>query len=526
MLKDILDNRSDLQRHLYVRGYLISDTMPEKIDEYPFYGNWVFEKVYNYYFGHHKEMNLHLFKSEDCTYFLFGHAYNPFSMEYREADLLKGLSDREFMSKEFWEYEADFTGVYVMGRVSESGICHWGDCTGLLLSYYGVINNHYYCCSHSKLLSDICGLQEDPYVTRLINYKHYHFYGTYLPGNISSYKELKRCVPNHYYMYENGESKHARFYPQNVILECTSNEEYNNLVDEVSDTMKKTMHLCAQKWPDQRSAISVTGGRDSGMTLASAVDDYDKFKYFSYISVPKEAVDAEAAQKICKALGLEHILYKISNEDADFKDIEIYRDILEYNSGCIGGNNKNDVRKRVYFLDKDDFDVEIKSWVGEIGRERYSKRYLKRKFPRRPTPRYCTTLYKVFFEDRKLVRDTDAIFREYIKDYLNEEDCSKLDWQNLFYWEFSWGSGEGVFMTGEQLFAYDITVPYNNRHLVNLLLQAPRNYRYDDKLQQDVVIKNNSELENLGIHIVDVNHTHTRAKIERVYLELHTRFPF
>ena len=81
-------------------------------------------------------------------------------------------------------------------------------------------------------------------------------------------------------------------------------------------------------------------------------------------------------------LNIPHKIYEISNNDADYSDIEALREIMKYNSGCIGKNNANDVRKRAFFLNIDDFDVEIKSWASEIGRAYYFKRFAKKKLPK------------------------------------------------------------------------------------------------------------------------------------------------
>ena len=527
MLKDILDRRAEIRSQLYVRGFLITTKELTELESYPFYGNWKYVQFGKYFIYHHQKLKLHTYSQGDDTYYLLGHAYNPFTREVDESMILKHFASIPFDTKEFWKYEASLTGMYVAGMISGDTITHWVDCTGMLISYYGIIDDEYYCTSHSLLVAELCGLKEDPYVTELKNYKFYNYFGRNLPADLSPFEELKRCVPNHEYIYKLGAKTidFKRFFPYHRLKECRNERDYDILVERVSRIMRDSMDIIAEKWPDKRAAISVTGGRDSGMTLASAKNSYDKFKYFSYISEPQEAVDAHAARKICKGLGLEHHIYEISDIDEDFQDIEIYRQVLEANQGNIGINNANDVRKRVFFLENRDFDIEIKSWVDEIGRARYYKRFSKRHFPKKQNPRFCSSVYKVFVHNRRLLYKTDRRFEKYLDKYVGKATTDVMSWLLALYWEFGWSAGEGLSMTSEHLFSYDITIPYNNRRIVELLLRAPLKYRIEDKLQHDVIVANNKMIEDLNIHIVDVDHTKNRALIERAYLEINTHLP-
>ena len=528
-LRAELDKMQKMQELLYVRGYLITTKEPENLCEYPFYGNWQVKRTGDYFLYHHKKLSLTTYEKGDRTYFLLGHAYNAFTMETDECDILRSLSGYEADSPDFWRYESCLTGIYVMGMITQRTVTFWTDCTGMLTCYYGVIDGDFYCTSHSMLVAETCGLTEDPYVTELKNYRFYSYFGYNLPADLSPFTELKRITPNFRYIYDHNLQKiqFGRFYPLRRVRECRNKEEYKKLVSRTAYIMRQSMKAIARKWPDSAAAISVTGGVDSGMTLASAAEEYDAFKYFSYISNGPEAVDAYAARDICSALGLPHEIYEIPSSDEEIENIELYRAILAQNGGNIGGNNSNDVRKRAFFHQHPKFSVEVKSWVDELGRARYCKRYFgKRHFPKKPNARLCTSLYKVFVHNRKLVKKTDAVFRDYIQKYLGSETTDVLDWPNALYWECSWPAGEGLSMTSEHLFAYDIEIPYNCRSIVTLLLRAPLKYRIEDRLQFDVTRRNNSALSKLNIHIVDVKHTPMRAVMERLYLEFNSHLPF
>lgn len=98
---------------------------------------------------------------------------------------------------------------------------------------------------------------------------------------------------------------------------------------------------------------------DSKATLASANGLYEKFLYFSYESMPGEAIDADAAHKIAQAIGVSHQIDKISDIDSDFENIDVIRSIIYHNYGRIGNQNANDIRKRAYYQKHPYFDVEV-----------------------------------------------------------------------------------------------------------------------------------------------------------------------
>ena len=288
--------------------------------------------------------------------------------------------------------------------------------------------------------------------------------------------------------------------------------------------MHANMALIAQKW--KAPAISLTGGCDSKTTLACANGLYHRFKYFSYISSEAEKVDAEAAHQICQALGLEHRIYRIPDCDEELENVSDAADILFWNTGSIRRSNPNDVRKRIYFDGIKDFDIEVKSWSSEIGRAYYSKRFHGRKdFGEKPTPRKCTTLYKFFFHNRKLVRQTDQIFKEYLEKYFRSDPVSPLPWQEQFFWEFRVPSWNGLVITGEHRYSFDITIPYNNRILLQLLLSTSIENRINDTIYAQIREKMNPVIERTGITVQNLLHTERRERAENLYYTLHSKFP-
>ena len=530
-MKKELDAKAEYRDRLYCRGFLISDQRQENLSEYPFYGNW---NEYSYssgskvfYFYTHKYVELFTHEADGILFFLVGHAYNPFTMKYLEKDILADLASALRKGEEsFWEAESELTGVFCLGFIRSGELTASTDASGMQLVYHGVIDGHVYLTSHSKLVADYCGIEQTDYIQRLVSNRFWHYWGMWLPGDLSPYAELSRLQPNCKAVYDGARIEVIRYFPSKAIKETTTEEEYRATIDDLGRIMSNNMALIAKKWPGKKVSISVTGGRDSMTTLACTNGNYDKYSYFSYISNDDEAVDAYAAKDILKSLGLEHELYRIPDEWDGYKDIDLFEKIMECNAGCIGKNNRNDLKKRMYFCANPPCDVEVKSWVNEIGRGRCYDRFNKKFFPPKTHPSYWRALHKVYFYQFRLMKETDQVFKEYFDKYYSHGEFEKLFWVVYYHWEFSWAGGEGVFLTAEHRVSYEITVPFSNRKYLELMLTVPLEKRKKDAIPQDLIAGNNKKISDTQIWVRDVSHTNFRAWIERIHLEIFSRLRF
>lgn len=523
-MRKLLNENPQYRDKLYCRGFLITSDTSLNLDEYPFYGNWkkifLSDKFVVYY---HKLVSVHTVKVENVVHFVIGHAYNPFTMEYEEETILETLGKKlEVNQEEYWDKESELTGVFCIGYLCNDSLVISTDCTGMQLMFYGVCKEKIFITSHAKLVGDLCGFKQTDYVKRLVGSRFYKYWGTWLPGDLSPYAEMKRVQPNFYYQWNctNKNINFERYFPTKEIKEVSESES-ESLMVEIADIMKRNMELISKKW-GKRAAVSVTGGRDSTSTLASANTVYDKLQFFSYKSNDNESVDADAAHSICKYLGLEHKIYTIPSDDSEFDDIEIYRKILECNAGCIGHNNANDVRKRIFFDRNNDFDVEVKSWVSELVRGEAQNKYGMLKWPPKPSPGYYRCMWKVIVNPR-LIQESNLIFKNYLCTYYNDEVLSYLPWMDFFYWEFSWSGGEGTFLTSEHKFSYDITIPFNNRKLLEKAFSLPLELRVQHKVPIDIIEINNPTVREANILIKNAAHTDLWTTMIRIYLKIFSK---
>ena len=521
-MKKELDAKPSLRERLYCRGFLITDKKQTDLSSYPYYDNWN-EYIYSsgnrtFYFYTHKWIKLYTFERNGTLLFLLNHAYNPFSMKYQEEDILRDLSVALEKSEEnFWISAGELTGVYCLGFLQNGQLTVTTDCAGMQLIYHGVIDNHVYFTSHSKLVADFCNLQQTEYIKKLVCNRFWHYWGMWLPGDLSPYAELTRLQPNCKAVFDGENLAVTRYYPVKKIQETTTKAEYEATIKELGRIMSNNMSLIAKKWPDKK-------------VLKTAIyrikNSDDKYSYFSYISNDEESVDAYAARDILKSLGLQHELYQIPEDWEGYRNLEVFEKIMECNAGCIGKNNRNDLKKRLYFCSNPPCDIEVKSWVNEIGRGRCYDRFNKKYFPQKTHPSYWRALHKVYFYQFGLMKETDRVFKDYFDKYYSHDEFEKLFWVVYYHWEFSWAGGEGVFLTAEHRVSYEITIPFNNRNYLELMLTVPLDKRKTDSIPKDLIANNNRKISDTQIWVKDVSHTNLRAWIERIHLEIYSRLRF
>lgn len=516
-LRELLDPRPDLRPYLFCRGFLVTDR-PLDTSAYPFYGNWKETAVGSLWVYVHRRQKLTVAEHRGKTLFLIGHAYDPFAMEHEESAILVRIAERGL------DAIHELTGVFFLGILCGAGLELHVDASAQQWACYGRIGGHLYVSSHMRLIGDLLDLRMTEYADRLVHYRWYRYMmGNYLPGDITCFDELTRIVPNTFVRYDGIGFTVTRFYPAQEIAMCETEAEYRAVIAEAAEIMKNTMALIPQKWP--RPAISLTGGIDSGTTFAAANGQYDRYTAFSYVSLHRESVDAEKAEEICARFHVPWKRYDVPERNADVADLSSFKQILEWNEGGIGSIADSDVRKKVTLIRSDVCDVEVKSWVSETVRA-YAHRYFgRRSFPKDLSARNYTSLYKIFTFDRRLARETDRRFQAYWEHTRLKEHLFNYDETDLFVWEMMHG-GKCALSLGAMKTCFDITIPYNNRKLLDLLLRVPLEKRLSDQHHLDMKRLLNEELYGMNIRVVNLNETDLRKRLADLYFTIHSALPF
>ena len=135
-------------------------------------------------------------------------------------------------------------------------------------------------------------------------------------------------------------------------------------------------------------------------------------------------------------------------------------------------------------------------------------------------------MYKVFFWQRGLVRETDKRFRRYLKEYYTKEIFDMVNWTDLIFWEYRVSSWNGLVISNEHSLSFDIAIPYNNRILLQILLGTPLEKRMNDQCHKDIQRLMNRKIVETGIFVTNMKHTQKRAQLEKLYLSVQTKIPF
>jgi len=522
-LKKVLNSRTDLQHLLFRRGFFVSKKAISGVDMFPFYGNWNHVEKYGYNFYVHKDNHFHFAQSEQCCVFLIGHSYNPFTMEWDENKQLQRIAD-SYGTESFQDKIDEITGVFAIGWINKAtGDIHFeADPSGMQSFYYGIMpDGNFVLTSHPQIASDLYVLKMSDIAQKLIDYKWYpRVLGPFMPGDICQYDQLKRVVPNIVYNLSNGKIMHSRFYPLKDLLLIKNSLDYDKVIREGADILKNNMDLVVRKWI--RPAISLTGGIDSQTTFAATTGNYDKIHTFSYLSSHEESIDIVAARKTAQEFKVPYRLYEIPTDSEYFQDYELKSWIFAHNSGYIAFHRPNEMRKRIFLVENFEFDCEVKSWVSETIRACQYKRYRKNKMPGL-SPQLYRNLYKIFITDRALAHRIDDIFKDFINKYWCDKIPNGYDASDMYFWEIAWG-GWGALNISEMMVYSDITVVYNNRKFLDLLLRVPLSKRISDDSHRDMKQYLNERLYDMRIEVTNMSEDWKRASFLKLIFNLNMLF--
>ena len=519
---EMLEQNPELKADLFIRGFVISDRKISGTDQFPMYGTWREEIHAGFYFYGHPLTGMHFYEDQEGrTFFLMGHAYDPFTMEIQEEKILEHIA-AACGTDEYMDRVNEITGVFVFGCAKDGRMDYLVDPSGMQSACSGLVNGTFYLTSHPQLVGDIEHLRIDSFVKELVAYKWYgRVMGPYLPADLTPFASLKRIVPDMLYTYDDTIS-HRRFWPLTEAQEVKNEEEYNQVVRDAADILKNNMALIAEKW--EHPWISLTGGIDSNTTFAAANGNYDKFEAFSYISAEKEIRDAEAAKKIAEHFDVPHHVYAIPDDDAEIEKFDEIYEVLMHNDGYVAPLKHNEARKRMVLRKQAECDVEVKSWVSETIRAYWYKHYGRKSMPAL-SPKLYRNLYKIFIGNRILAHKVDRLFADYIRDFEYESIPEGYPTADMHYNEVTWGSWGGLNIS-EMKYCFDITFIYNNRRFFDLMFRVPLEKRISDQHHLDMKKYLNQELFDMNIRVVNMKETDFRAAALNVIFTANMVMPF
>ena len=524
MLKDEikaeLDKNEKYREMLFRRGYLLTDaTIDDRV--YPFYGLWKKTELGQYQLYVHEKQTFYIYSDGDVSIALIGHAYNPFNMRWDENEIIRDLLNayKQGLSK-YFDQVSELTGLHVIILVDNGKIIVCQDACSLTGCYFGQINGKIYIAEHPQLIADLCSLKMDPMVEKLVQSKCYNIGNRHLPGNKTPYAELKRLGANTYLEFASGAFSIKRFYPVQAHPEFRTPEEKEAAVFRMGELIHNSIACAAKKW--DRCTISLSGGTDSKTTLACANGLYDRYSYFSFHSKPQELVDAEGAKKLCTKLGLKHTLYHIPENNEDILDFDFIKKLLQHSTAYFKNLADNEIRKYVFLHDLDAYDIELKSWASEVTRVFLERKY-QIKMPKVLNERHCSIFQTRFFGHPGLLKWSDNEYYRFLREIGLEKPLFNFEHTDLFYWEVRMACW-GVSVISSQQLYHRMSIPMNNRKILELFLGMPHDERKADAVHKAVMAYMNKDVLDADVEIQNLYFHGYRIWMEKLYYWFRTAF--
>ena len=514
-IKNELDTNIKYRKKLFSRGYVFTDCQSIDTDLFPFYGLWNKTVLNKYVLLTHPDVKCFIGCYEDTYVSIVGHAYNPFDDIIDEqyiSEKLARLYAADYSS--FLDYLDELTGVFVIFVIYENELYAVQDCGGQKMLYYGTVNGNIVISSAPQLAADVFDLKTDENVVRLLSSKGYYRGSGFLPGNISPFKELKRLGPNTCLKWRDGQFTVERIYPRSQRIELSSDEEKNETIDKMHHVLSNNIRLTVEKW--NRSALSLTGGIDSQTSFANAAEYWDSLFCYSFISKESEKLDAEAAEEVCDQLGVLHHLYVIPDKNEEIEDYDILEEILEHSTSYTCKLHDNEKRKYIYLERINDFDVEIKSDMSEVGRAYTERKYHKVQIPRTMSPRHLTITEGRYFLEPWCFQYVDKCYRDFMNETGLISDINGYSMHDLAYWEVRMGSWAATSFASQE-YIHEITIPYNNRKLLDMFLMFRESDRKNDIPHLMLMKRGNEKVNELDIHVKDSYMGKKRMILETIY---------
>ena len=130
----------------------------------------------------------------------------------------------------------------------------------------------------------------------------------------------------------------------------------------------------------------------------------------------------------------------------------------------------------------------------------------------------------MFFTNRTLAHKVDKIFESYLADFDYYDAVLYSDPSDLFYLEVSLGSWGGMNISEMKLYS-DITIVYNNRRYLDLMMRVPLEKRISDECHVDMKRYLNPKLWEMGIRVVNMAETASRARKANLVFTLNQILP-
>lgn len=308
------------------------------------------------------------------------------------------------------------------------------------------------------------------------------------PAGLTPRKRSRRLLPNHFLDLDNFQE--SRHWPESSTMKI--NPDINKPVKSIIKLIKNNIHAVAKSFPLH---IALTGGRDSRLLLACAKELANSIVFFT-ISDQAAVIDCHLASKIAQRFHLNHRLLSVESATAAQLDDWLYR-----SGSCVSGRVwQNHQTMRHLDVNR----AVLLGLAGELGRGVYR---------RKGDTEYTQLTPEEILKRLRIPPEGEilATMRDWWAEIAHFNAYTILDLTLIEQRLGCWGGPQhyGRIRTNTPLL-----FPFCHRHLFELMLQLPHEYRQQKQLTIDILEQEWPELLSLPFnHFTGIRaYTHSVSK--------------
>ncbi|MFC3285488.1 hypothetical protein [Litchfieldella rifensis] len=406
---------------------------------------------------------------------VLGHIYNPFSGKSAEDAVLDLVEMYSESKNGFYDIFSECSGRFVALIGSGNGMLEVlpDACASLPVNYLTFLDPHgsikVAVSSHAYFIKEAFALPSCSDVNEISKTRFYHLGIRHCPADLTEVEGVKMLTPNLSLIHREGEIKIQRLFPRSYRSERGVKE----VVGDVSRALLSSVDCLTKFRKPIHCALS--GGIDSRMTLAAAVEKRDEVQFFTFAGEGNAGRDLLCTKNLSQNLSFKFNEIWLDDKCPTEEFSSLYRNLQ---GETRVPNVQETFARQQYFGTHDNF--EVRSSISEVSRS-----FIKRKFHIGELALTADAMVPIY-KRVPFSREWHNFIREKFEAWMESSSFREIeeygyDWLDFYYWEVRVGTWQALVLQDADYYT-NPTVIFNNRKLLGLMLSVPEKYRKDDSL--------------------------------------------
>jgi hypothetical protein len=271
-----------------------------------------------------------------------------------------------------------------------------------------------------------------------------------------------------------------------------------DVIDEVDSLLRKSAEATAARW---KPALSLTAGLDSRLTL-SLYHDLPDIVAFTYDRDQQDKIDVDVASRLCERLGIEHRRLLPVDRHRGEKAYQLIEAIPD----CTFDRNVAPIYLSG-FQDSNNQVIHVRSSLAEVGRAFW------RYHPGMPTTMHSSNWIQVSLAkstaDLPRRQEATLLLQEEMKRFFATVGYDSVDphapqimgydvW-DLVYMEHRMSTWHAQALSGSDM-AFDTSIPFNSRRVLDLLMSVPLADRRNGTLFRRIIARRCPQIADIPVN--------------------------